>query len=443
MPKVHELRSERAKINDQVQALATKEEASGQLTAEEETAFVALTTQFNDLTAQIDRAEAAERMNAAAAVPVVDAPALASGGSKRPVPARPQALEVPGAKVARMVRALAAARGDNRVAAQIALDRGFGEDVAASLNILDPSAGGVLVPANLSSEVIELLRPRSVVRSLGARSLPLQNGNLTIPRLKGGATVGYIGSDSDAPVTGQQFDDLKLSSKKMAALVPISNDLLSYSGVNPNVDRMVVDDLTAAVAAREDKAFIRDNGTGNLPKGLRFWARPGNVRAAPDLSVIADPIARLQAIEHALNALILLLEMADANLVTPGWIMSPRTFRFLEGLKDGKGNKAYSEMAEGQIKGYPIGRTTQVPANLGTGGNESEIYFADFADCFIGEDETLMIDYSKEATYKDSNGDVVSAFQRDQTLIRVIAKHDFGPRHVESLAVMDKVTWGA
>lgn len=251
MPKVHELRSERAKINDQVQALATKEEASGQLTAEEETAFVALTTQFNDLTAQIDRAEAAERMNAAAAVPVVDAPALASGGSKRPVPARPQALEVPGAKVARMVRALAAARGDNRVAAQIALDRGFGEDVAASLNILDPSAGGVLVPANLSSEVIELLRPRSVVRSLGARSLPLQNGNLTIPRLKGGATVGYIGSDSDAPVTGQQFDDLKLSSKKMAALVPISNDLLSYSGVNPNVDRMVVDDLTAAVADRK------------------------------------------------------------------------------------------------------------------------------------------------------------------------------------------------
>lgn len=62
---------------------------------------------------------------------------------------------------------------------------------------------------------------------------------------------------------------------------------------------------------------------------------------------------------------------------------------------------------------------------------------------FIGEEETLEIDYSKEATYKDSEGNVVSAFQRDQTLIRVIAKNDFGPRHVESIAVLTGVTWGA
>lgn len=440
--KIHELRSERAKINDQVQALAAAEAANGSLTAEQQAEFDQLSAKFSALSAQIERAEAAERFAAATATPVQTAPAALAGASST-VPAQPRTPDVPGAKVSRMVRALAAARGDNQKAAQLALERGYGEDVAASLNILDPAAGGVLVPTNLSSEIIELLRPKAVVRKLGARSLPLSNGNLTIPRLKGGASVGYIGSDTDAPVTGQQFDDLKLSSKKMAALVPISNDLLSYSGVNPNVDRVVVEDLTNAVSAREDKAFIRDNGTANMPKGLRFWAIPANVFAAPDLSAISDAIAMLRAVDVALGKMILLLEMANANMVTPGWIMSPRTFRFLEGLRDGNGNKVYPEIASGNLKGYPVGRTTQVPANLGTGGNESEIYFADFNDCFIGEDETLVIDYSKEATYKDGNGDVISAFQRDQTLIRVIAKHDFGPRHVESVAVMDKVTWGA
>ncbi|MCG3102580.1 hypothetical protein MAQ58_24715, partial [Enterobacter sp. DRP3] len=93
----------------------------------------------------IERAEAAERFAAATATPVQTAPAALAGASST-VPAQPRTPDVPGAKVSRMVRALAAARGDNQKAAQLALERGYGEDVAASLNILDPAAGGVLVP---------------------------------------------------------------------------------------------------------------------------------------------------------------------------------------------------------------------------------------------------------------------------------------------------------
>ena len=55
----------------------------------------------------------------------------------------------------------------------------------------------------------------------------------------------------------------------------------------------------------------------------------------------------------------------------------------------------------------------------------------------------MIISFSQEASYKDGAGEWVSAFQRDQTLVRVIAKHDFGPRHVESVAVGVGITWGA
>ncbi|ARK91068.1 phage major capsid protein [Burkholderia pseudomallei] len=433
---VNELRRERAAINQRVQALAQIEVSGTALSVEQQTEFNQLSSKFNELTAQIERAEAAERMAAAAAVPVGPNPAAVAAPAAAAVHAQPKAPEVKGAKMARMVRALAAARGDAQLAAKLAIERGFGEEVAMSLNTLSPGAGGVLVPENLSSEVIELLRPKSVVRKLGARTLPLSNGNITIPRLKGGAIVGYIGADTDIPTTQQQFGDLKLTAKKMAALVPIANDLIKYAGVNPNVDQIVVGDLTAAIGAREDKAFIRDDGTANTPKGLRFWALDGNVLKASDGST-------LQKIETDLGKAILALENADANLTQPGWIMAPRTFRYLEGLRDGNGNKVYPELANGMLKGYPVGKTTQVPINLGESGKESEIYFTDFGDVFIGEDETLEIDYSKEATYKDADGNVVSAFQRDQTLIRVIAKNDFGPRHVESIAVLAGVAWGA
>lgn len=436
---INELRRERANINQQVQALAAIEAGGVALSAEQHTEFANLTAKFNEITGQIERAEAAERMAAAAAVPVDPAPASVAAPAVPAAPtmsAQPKLPEVKGAKMARMVRALAAAGGDAQLASKLAIERGFGEEVAMSLNTLTSSAGGILVPANLSSEVIELLRPKSVVRKLGARTLPISNGNITIPRLKGGAVVGYIGADSDMPATEQQFDDLQLTAKKLAALVPIANDLLKYAGVNPNVDQIVVSDLTSAIGAREDKAFIRDDGTANTPKGLRFWALPDNLIAASDGATI-------QKVETDLNKAILALEGADANMTTPGWIMAPRVFRFLSAMRDGNGNKVYPELDTGMLKGYPVGKTTQVPINLGAGTNESEIYFADFGDIFIGEEETLEIDYSKEATYKDSEGNVVSAFQRDQTLIRVIAKNDFGPRHVESIAVLTGVTWGA
>lgn len=455
MSKILELKRERATVNASVQALAAVEAAGTALSVEQLAEFGTLSARFADLTAQIDRAEAAERMNVAAAVPVEAtvaqrAAAMAAGlpaaaaaamtptatAPAASVPAQPREPLPKGAGMARMVRALAAARGDARMAANIAMENGFGADVAASLNTLTPGAGGVLIPQNLSAEVIELLRPVSVVRKLGARTMPLPNGNLTIPRLKGGAVVGYIGSDTDMPVTNQSFDDLQLSAKKMAALVPLSNDLLKYSGVNPNVDAMVVTDMTLAIGSREDKAFIRDDGTANTPKGARFWALAQNVLVASDGTTIAK-------VDQDLNKMILLLENANANMVAPGWMMAPRTKRFLMAMRDGNGNKVYPELDSGNLRGYPVGTTTQIPTNLGDAGNESEIYFVDFADCFIGEAESLEIDYSKEATYTDSDGKTVSAFQRDQTLIRVIAKNDFGPRHVESIAVMSAVTWGA
>ncbi|MGE8515767.1 MAG: phage major capsid protein [Alcaligenes nematophilus] len=433
MPKVHELRAERAKINEQVQALAAAEVENGSLTAEQHSQFSDLSAQFKELTAKIERAEQAESMAAQAAVPVQSH--VRKVGS---IPAVPREPETKGAGMARMVLALAAAQGNNQLAAQIAMDRGYGDHVAASLNTLTPGAGGVLVPENLSTEVIELLRPKSVVRKLGARAMPLNNGNLSIPRLKGGAVVGYIGSDSDIPTSQQELDDLKLSAKKLTGLVPISNDLIATSSANPNVDQIVVSDLTSAMGTREDKAFIRDNGSGNTPKGLRYWAPTQNVYAA------AQPKPTIDQVSLELNKLVLVLESADANMTAVGWVMAPRTKRFLQALRDGNG-KVYPELDQGFLMGYPVGSTTQIPTNLAVGAdsNGSEIYLADFGDCFIGEDSHLVIDFSKEATYTDGEGKTVSAFQRDQTLVRVIAKHDFGPRHVESVAVLTDVQWGA
>ncbi|HCA25251.1 MAG TPA: phage major capsid protein [Pseudomonas sp.] len=436
MSLVLKLRSERAELNTQLQALAKLEAEGTALSAEQLSQFADLEAQINALTEKLGRAEAAERSAAASAVPVDESAQGVTGPPESRVEGPYAPKPAPGAKMAQMVRLLAAAQGNQLQAAQMAKEGGFPADVHMALSTVTAGAGGVLVPENMSSEVIESLRPRSVVRGLGAVSLPLNNGNMTIPRINGNTSVSYLGTETDISLTDMTFDDLKLSAKKAAAIVPISNDLLAFSGANPRVDQMVANDLTISMGLSEDLHFLRADGTGNLPKGLRHWALPGNVVTAPAGVTLSD-------LDLFLGGLMLRLEAANANMESCGWVMAPRTIRWLGSLRDGNGNKAYPEIEMGMLKGYPFRLTTQIPTNLGAGSNESEIYFADFADCYIGEEQGLIISFSQEASYKDGAGEWVSAFQRDQTLVRVIAKHDFGPRHVESVAVGVGITWGA
>lgn len=432
MSQVLKLRSERAQLNEQLQALAKKESEGGQLSADELEQFTSLEAKINELTGQIARAEAAERIAAASAVPVNES---VQGNNSPPANITVTDNQPAGAKMAQMVRLLAAAQGNQQVAADMAAKGGFGSDVAMALSTVTAGAGGVLVPENFATSVIESLRPKSVVRRMGCTSIPLNNGNMTLPRILGNTTVSYIGTETDIPVTDMVFGDLKLAAKKAAAIVPIANDLLAYAGVSPRVDAIVTGDLQLSMALSEDLHFLRSDGTANKPKGMRYWALPGNVVVAPAAPTLAQ-------VDAFLSGLMLRMEMLNVDMASCGWVMAPRTIRWLGSLRDGNGNKAFPEIELGKLKGYPFALTTQIPVNLGASTDESEIYFANFADMYIGEDMQLTIAYSTEASYKDGGGNTVSAFQRDQTLVRVIAKHDFGPRHVESIVVATQVTWG-
>ncbi|PLP87409.1 phage major capsid protein [Pseudomonas sp. FFUP_PS_473] len=438
MSLVLQMRNERAGLVAQVQALAQIEAGGGSLSAEQLQQFTSLESQINDLTAKISRAESAERLAAASAVPVNESAQGATSPPQSSISGPFGEKAKPGTGMAQMARLLAAAQGNQQTAAQMAKDGGFPADVHMALSAVTPGAGGVLVPQNFAIDVIESLRPVSIVRKMGVTSLPLNNGNLTQPRITGNTVVTYIGSDTDIPITGMTFADTKLSAKKAAAIVPISNDLLAMSGVNPRVDGLVLNDLTVSMGLSEDLHFIRADGSGSLPKGMRHWALPFNILPAP----VVDGLT-LEKIDLFLGGMMLRLETANVMMKSCGWLMAPRVLRWLQSLRDGNGNKAYPEIDAGMLKGYPVGLSNQIPVNLGADGNETEIYFVNFADCMIGEDMDLTLSFSNEASYKDAQGELVSAFQRDQTLLRVIAKHDFGPRHVESIVVAVAVKWGA
>ena len=422
MPQIEELRRQRAGINEQIQALATIEATNGTLTAEQLTEFAGLQQQFTDISAKMDRMEAAERAAALVAKPVK----ATQHGPAVIVKAEPK--QYTGAGMTRMVMSIAAAQGNLQDAAKFASDELNDQSVSMAISTAAGS-GGVLIPQNIHSEVIELLRDRTIVRKLGARSIPLPNGNMSLPRLAGGATASYTGENQDAKVSEARFDDVKLTAKTMIAMVPISNALIGRAGFN--VEQLVLQDILTAISVREDKAFMRDDGTGDTPIGMKAratqWDRLKPWEAAAEVN--------LDTIDTYLDSIILMSMDGNSNMISSGWGMSNRTYMKLFGLRDGNGNKVYPEMAQGMLKGYPIQRTSAIPANLGEGGKESEIYFADFNDVVIGEDGNMKVDFSKEASYIDTDGKLVSAFSRNQSLIRVVTEHDIGFRHPEGLVL--------
>ena len=95
-------------------------------------------------------------------------------------------------------------------------------------------------------------------------------------------------------------------------------------------------------------------------------------------------------------------------------------------------------MAGGTLLNFPFAVTSQIPSNLGTGANESEVYFVDFGDAIIGESSLVELAVSEEAAYYNGIS-VVAAFSLDQTVIRAIARHDFALRRSVAGAVLTEV----
>jgi len=426
---INDLRQERAKIEAQASALLETDK----LTKDQEAEFDQLTQQFDDLTAKIKRLEAAEKMQAETAKKVLASPATTPAVSVVNKP------EVKGAKIARMVMAIGATGGkDPRAAAKYALDNFNDNDVAMALDTGVPASGGTLVPKAFMAEYIEVLRPQSVVRNRVDRVIPMPNGNMSIPKITGGALAYYVGENQDATVSEQSTGDLELKAKKLITMVPVSNEMINYGGISEGVESMIIGDMTSANGERQDVAFIRGDGANDTPKGLTNLAIAANKKAAVD-SVAPS----VQEVASDLGKLELSLRNANVKMIKPCYLLSPTQYIYLSKMRDGNGNKVYPEMANGLLGSYPYDVTNNIPSNLGAGANESEIILVDYNDIVIGDSLELSIAISEEATYKDAGGNLISAFSRDQTLIRLVSSHDIGARHDASIAVLTGVKWGA
>ena len=342
----------------------------------------------------------------------------------------------------RLVRALAAAKGDAEKAAHWvsknnddAVSKLAGDAFEKALAAGDFTAGGFMVPEDMANDIIDLLRPRSVVRAAGAPTIPMPNGTMTLPKQTGDITATYVGENQNITKTEPTGGQIVMSAKKLAALVPISNDLMRYAP-GTQADSFVRNSLVRRIAVREDQAFIRDDGTSSTPKGLRYWAASANVTATNGTSAAN--------IEQDFIDLIEDLEGSNVDMTQPAFIMSSRSKNHLLTEREtAGGNLIFPGIRDAQpnVLGIPVFVTNNIPNNLG-GGTETELYLVNMPDVIIGEVGTLELTVDASASYVEG-ANLVSAFSRDQTVIRAIMHHDLAVAYEEAVAVKTGVAWGA
>ena len=308
---------------------------------------------------------------------------------------------------------------------------------AKAMSATNATSGGFLVPTQFSTDVIEYLRSRTVIRKVngGPRTLPMPMGTLKLPKVSSGTTASYVGEVQNISKVEAQTAQITLTFKKLAAVVPFSNDLLRYS--SPQADAVIRDDTVRAIQVKEDATFLRGNGAAGAPMGFRYQALPANVLEANQSVSLADTVSDL-------GKLISALLNNNVPMTRPAWYFAPRTYIYLTTVQNSNGFYVFRDemLTNGTLWGFPYGYTTSVPINLTDWGGttETEVYLVDLDDAVIGEAANLIIDVSSDAAYYDGSN-VISAFSQDTTVLRAIEEHDFAMRRQESVALLNGVNW--
>lgn len=336
----------------------------------------------------------------------------------------------------RAVKCIHASRGDPEKAAFTA-ERKFQDAEMAhefkALSATVPSDGGYLIPEIYANEVIELLYPATVIYALGARRLGMSNGNMNIPKIKTGSRAMFVGENRKIVKTEPKFGNLKLSAKKLTALIPMSNDLLRSTNFDNDV--IVGQDVTRQMALGVDFGAFSGSGGEFQPLGILNNKAVKNF----DVSKLGTEYASTDGKLTAMFPNYIVAAVLKNNVYADGlgFVFNTSVEQYFKSLRDQVGGFIFAEeMSKGTLAGYPYKTTNLMPT---TDDGKTSIIFGNWNDLVIGEQGALEVETDRSAAWTDESGTLVSAFENDQTLIRAINHVDTGLRHEESFAVATKV----
>lgn len=275
--------------------------------------------------------------------------------------------------------------------------------------------GSNLIATEVSPNLIDRLRERLVIRSLGATILSDLQGNLSIPRLKASATAYWVAENSPITMSDPQTDAVSLTPKHVGGLVEISRNMVQQPSLD--VARMIENDLAQIIAVAIDSAAMKGGGP-NQPKGLLDPASGIATHGMGGAAVTwADIINCIGAIATANG-----LSGSLAWLTNP--IMVSKLRRTLKTTTDTSSNFLMTE--PNQLAGYPLASTQNLPSDgtvVSGGGTLSSLIFGDWSQLVVGfwSEMDILINPYAETAYAKGNVQIRAMATADVTIKQPLA----------------------
>jgi HK97 family phage major capsid protein len=235
------------------------------------------------------------------------------------------------------------------------------------------SEGGVNIATEVGG-IIDVLLPNTVLGGLGVTRFDNMTGNLDLPKASTQPAAGWNTENGTATEKSPAFGKVSFSPKRLAAYIQVSNQLLRQS--SNSIDAYVRNYLANAMAQELEKAAIKGGGT-NEPTGII-----GNA----DVNVVS--IGTNGGAITWQTVVNLMKEVEAANGNGQAYLTNPLVKAALQTTArqaSGVEGNFILQSGAGELNGYPMAVTTNVPSNLskGTGTNLSAMIYGDFSKLAI------------------------------------------------------------
>lgn len=282
--------------------------------------------------------------------------------------------------------------------------------------------GGFTIATQLGS-LVDRLRKKLVMQSMGVTLLGGLQGNLDIPKVAADDQAVEKAENATSAESSPTFSKISMSPRRLPVFAEVSRQLLLQTSVD--VEAWLRSDLAFQIAQVMDSRAINGSGV-NQPTGILNAVGVGAVAlgangAAPTYDMVVD-------LETAVANL-------DADLGALGYVTNTKTRGKLKKTlvaANTAGNMVWDrENPSSPLNDYRVGISNLVPSNLVKGGSGavcSAMIFGNYNDALMGQWgglEFLVNPYSK-----DTEG-----------LIRINCWtfYDFLLRRVESFAVVKDI----
>lgn len=261
------------------------------------------------------------------------------------------------------------------------------------------SRGGFLVPEDFVNIIIEDRRDVTVMRNL-ATVLNVTTDTIHIPNLASRPKAFWRAEGAVKSTTTVDFGETVLNPYSLAAIVPLSNELVADAALGGDIVNLVARVMSRSLAEEEDKQFWTGNGSGK-PTGIDNYS-------FTTVTATATDSGRADAIISAIYR----LNQGYRN--GAAFVANRNTWSRVATLKDSQNNYLLSDLASAaapRLRGLQTYEQNDIP--------DGKMFVGDFSYYYIADRQGIQVDISTEATVAGQ-----SAFERNLTFVRVEERVD-------------------